>query len=352
MVAFKDYLTGEVVTVSAVKKKHARKRFLAVRLGITQAAAGKLGCKPVASAAMDGENGVYYGLTEESHNTLKCCTGCGADMQVAGKEWTKDWSLARTKAQQTDPASKGVICASCPTGGVVPPAPNTAPPARVSANNTLVPGSTALEKASAEPTIGVPLSPAGAPNTAPPGADGNTMLLGPLGPLSAIPPHSRGAAAAFHSTEMMPLPGSGSPAGKGVICARCPTGGNPTAIAVPGGGEPAQGARNPPPEAGSERVSGADENTMPPKASPLPSLAAAAAFRRAHTTPSLGSGSPAVSPVDGSPLFLFSFCQNEIYPPHPPHPPHRRAERRRCPSIGQFGTSDQPCCCWVEKGAR
>ena len=73
---------------------------------------------------------------------------------------------------------------------------------------------------------------------------------------------------------------------------------NPTAIAVPGGGEPAQGARNPPPEAGSERVSGADENTMPPKASPLPSLAAAAAFRRAHTTPSLGSGSPAVSPVE------------------------------------------------------
>ena len=57
---FRDYATGKLVTVNADHKKQARKRFLAVHLGIAQGAGGKLGCNAIADVTVTSEDGVHH----------------------------------------------------------------------------------------------------------------------------------------------------------------------------------------------------------------------------------------------------------------------------------------------------
>ena len=73
---FKDYLTEEIVMVKSAQRKHARRRFLSVHRDISQKEAGARNYELVADAPGDGVAGVIFGLTEQSHNTLKCCEDC------------------------------------------------------------------------------------------------------------------------------------------------------------------------------------------------------------------------------------------------------------------------------------
>ena len=91
MILFTDYLTGVDFEASGASNKNARRRFLAVYCGHNQKQLQDSGymSMPVDGLAGDnfGAGERRYGLTETSYNTLKRCTGCGANMQVAGKVW-------------------------------------------------------------------------------------------------------------------------------------------------------------------------------------------------------------------------------------------------------------------------
>jgi hypothetical protein len=125
MVLFTDYLTGIGFEETRTGNKRARRRFLAVYYGHNTKQSQDSGymSRPVDGLAGDnfGADERRYGLTETSYNTLTRCTGCSANMQQAGQIWMVPWQVGRTKAQQADTASKGVICARCTPNAVVGP---------------------------------------------------------------------------------------------------------------------------------------------------------------------------------------------------------------------------------------
>ena len=106
MVLFTDYLTGIGFEETRTGNKRARRRFLAVYYGHNTKQSQDSGymSRPVDGLAGDnfGADERRYGLTETSYNTLTRCTGCGANMQVAGKVWMVAWQVGRTQARQAD----------------------------------------------------------------------------------------------------------------------------------------------------------------------------------------------------------------------------------------------------------